>query len=202
MQPVEKTIIDRCARLVYRDYLQDPRPENMPILGDLYDLLREQAEKEAQYIATALEIYVNGSLNVFNHRSNVESRTASSAMTSRSWAKQLKGRSVCWSCRMQVWNRVTANRSAHKTTRSISTSSTCFLKEDRRPFHGGDLETLPKVGRHPIRASRRTSRICLLPARSRTSLKTPTSFICSTRPAETVRFWPSSWVFPRTSCPM
>ena len=52
LQPVQKTIIDRCVRLVYQDYLNDPRPENMPILEDLYDLLRAQDEKEAQYIAT------------------------------------------------------------------------------------------------------------------------------------------------------
>ena len=63
LQPVQKTIIDRCVRLVYQTYLNDPRPENMPILEDLYNLLREQEEKEAQYIATALEIYVTGSLN-------------------------------------------------------------------------------------------------------------------------------------------
>ena len=71
LEPVEKTIIDRCVRLVYRDYLADPRPENMPILEDLYNLLRKQSESEAQRIATSLEIYVVGSLNVFNHRTNV-----------------------------------------------------------------------------------------------------------------------------------
>ena len=65
---MEKTIIDRCVRMVYRDYLADPVPENMPILEDLYNALLTQEEKEAQYIATALEIYVTGSLNVFNHR--------------------------------------------------------------------------------------------------------------------------------------
>ena len=56
LAPVEKTIIDRCVRIVYRDYLNDPKPENMPILEDLYNALRAQDEKEAQYIATALEI--------------------------------------------------------------------------------------------------------------------------------------------------
>ena len=72
LQPVEKTIIDRCVRMVYRDYLNDPKPENMPVLEDLYQELRRQEEKEAQYVATALEIYVTGSLNVFNHRTNVD----------------------------------------------------------------------------------------------------------------------------------
>ncbi len=42
LQPVQKTIIDRCVRLVYQTYLNDPRPENMPILEDLYNLLRSQ----------------------------------------------------------------------------------------------------------------------------------------------------------------
>jgi len=68
--PAEKTIIDRCVRRVYQKYIADPRPENMPILEDLYNLLREQDEVEAQNIATSLEIYVTGSLNVFNHHTN------------------------------------------------------------------------------------------------------------------------------------
>ena len=71
LQPVEKTVIDRCVRLVYRNYIENPAPENMPILEDLYNTLLAQEEKEAHFIATALEIYVTGSLNVFNHRTNV-----------------------------------------------------------------------------------------------------------------------------------
>jgi len=68
----EKSVIDRCLPLVYQKYFADPKPENMPVLGDLYDCLRKQKEPQAQRIATALEIYVNGSLKVFNHRTNVE----------------------------------------------------------------------------------------------------------------------------------
>ncbi len=64
---MEKTIIDRCVRLVYQDYLSELLPEKMPILEDLYNLLRKQEEAELQRLATALEIYVNGSLKVFNH---------------------------------------------------------------------------------------------------------------------------------------
>jgi len=74
LQPTEKTVIDRCVRQVYRKYLEDPKPENIPILEDLYNLLLKQDEPEAKYVATALEIYVTGSLNVFNHRTNVELR--------------------------------------------------------------------------------------------------------------------------------
>ena len=116
LSPIERTIIDRCTRLVYRDYLQDPRPENMPILGDLYELLLKQAEPEAQNIATALEIYVNGSLNVFNHRSNIDMNNHRVlCFQLKSLGKALKEIGLLI---MQdaVWNRVTANRSKHKTT--------------------------------------------------------------------------------------
>ena len=72
LQPVDKTVIDRAVRNVYRPFLADPDPEKMPILGDLYDELLKQPEPEAARIAAALELYVSGSLNVFNHRTNVE----------------------------------------------------------------------------------------------------------------------------------
>lgn len=116
LSPIEKTIIDRCTRLVYRKYLQNPCPENMPILGDLYDLLREQSEPEAQNIATALEIYVNGSLNVFNHQSNIDMDSHRVlCFQLKSLGKALKEIGLLI---MQdaVWNRVTANREKHKTT--------------------------------------------------------------------------------------
>ena len=116
LKPVEKTIIDRCVRLIYNDYLNDPRPENMPILGDLYDTLRSQEEKEAQYIATALEIYVSGSLNVFNHRTNVNINNRIVAYDIKELGKQLKKIGMLI-VQDQVWNRVTVNREAHKSTR-------------------------------------------------------------------------------------
>ena len=116
LAPVEKTVIDRCVRIVYRKYLNDPVPENMPVLEDLYNALREQDEKEAQYIATALEIYVTGSLNVFNHRTNVDTANRVVCYDIKELGKQLKkiGMMIVQD---QVWNRVTRNRALHKTTR-------------------------------------------------------------------------------------
>jgi len=116
LQPVEKTVIDRCVRLVYRKYLDDPRPENMPVLEDLYNTLRAQEEKEAQFIATALEIYVTGSLNVFNHRTNVDINNRIVCYDIKELGKQLKQLGMLV-IQDQVWNRVTVNRSAGKTTR-------------------------------------------------------------------------------------
>ena len=130
LQPVEKTIIDRCVRLVYRNYLNDPRPENMPILEDLYDELRRQDEKEAQYIATALEIYVTGSLNVFNHRTNVNINSRIVAYDIKELGKQLKKIGMLI-VQDQVWNRVTINREAHKSTRYYIDEFHLLLKEEQ-----------------------------------------------------------------------
>ncbi len=116
LQPVEKTVIDRCVRMVYRDYLEDPRPENMPILEDLYNLLLKQDEKEAHFIATALEIYVTGSLNVFNHRTNVDIDNRIVCYDIKELGKQLKQLGMLV-IQDQVWNRVTVNRAQGRTTR-------------------------------------------------------------------------------------
>ncbi len=116
LAPVEKTVIDRCVRLIYRDYLEAPSPEKVPILEDLYQALRRQEEKEAQYIATALEIYVFGSLNIFNHRSNVNINNRIVCFDIKDLGKQLKKLGMLI-VQDQVWNRVTVNRAAQKTTR-------------------------------------------------------------------------------------
>ena len=128
--PVEKTIIDRCVRMVYRDYLSDPVPENMPILEDLYNELRRQEEKEAQYIATALEIYVSGSLNVFNHRTNINIANRIVSFDIKELGKQLKkiGMLIVQDA---VWNRVTVNREAHKSTRYYIDEMHLLLREEQ-----------------------------------------------------------------------
>ena len=90
LQPIEKTVIDRCVHQIYQKYFNDPKPENMPILEDLYDALLEQEEKEARHVATALEIYVKGSLNLFNHRTNVDIQNRLVCYDIKELGKQLK----------------------------------------------------------------------------------------------------------------
>ena len=130
LQPVEKTIIDRCVRLVYRDYLSDPRPEKMPILEDLYNLLRSQNESEAQHLATALEIYVTGSLNVFNHRTNVDINNRLVAYDIKELGKGLK-KIAMLILQDAVWNRVTVNRAAKRTTWFYIDEMHLLLKEEQ-----------------------------------------------------------------------
>ena len=130
LQPVEKTVIDRCVRLVYRDYLNDPKPENMPVLEDLYQLLLQQEEKEAQYIAKALEIYVTGSLNVFNHRTSIDIRSRVVCFDIKELGKQLKKLGMLI-IQDQVWNRVTANRAEKRSTRYYIDEMHLLLREEQ-----------------------------------------------------------------------
>lgn len=138
LQPVEKTVIDRCVRLVYRDYLADPKPENMPILEDLYNALLKQEEKEAQYIATALEIYVTGSLNVFNHRTNVDIQSRIVSYDIKELGKQLKKIGMLI-VQDQVWNRVTINREARKSTRYYIDEMHLLLKEEQTAAYSVEI---------------------------------------------------------------
>ena len=72
LQPIEKTVIDRCVRLVYRELALGIGSGDMPLLQDLYEELLKQPEPEARRVATALELYCTGSLNLFNHPTNVQ----------------------------------------------------------------------------------------------------------------------------------
>ena len=138
LEPVEKTIIDRCVRLVYRDYLAEPSPEKMPILEDLYNLLRKQAESEAQRIATTLEIYVTGSLNVFNHRTNVDITNRLVCYDIKELGKQLKKLGMLI-LQDQVWGRVTANRALKKTTWFYQDEFHLLLKEEQTAAYSVEI---------------------------------------------------------------
>ena len=138
LQPVEKTVIDRCVHQIYQKYFEDPRPENMPILQDLYESLLAQEEKEARHVATALEIYVTGSLNLFNHRTNVDINNRFVCYDIKELGKQLKkiGMLVVQD---QVWGRVTANRSAGKATRYYMDEFHLLLKEEQTAAYSVEI---------------------------------------------------------------
>ena len=138
LQPVEKTIIDRCTRLVYRDYLADPSPERMPVLGDLYEMLNRQTEPEAKHLATALEIYVTGSLNVFNHRTNVDLTNRLVCYDIKELGKGLK-KIAMLILQDQVWNRVTANRAAHRTTWYYCDEFHLLLKDEQTAAYSVEI---------------------------------------------------------------
>jgi type IV secretory pathway VirB4 component len=138
LKPVEKSIIDRCVRLIYADYLADPVPQNMPILQDLYDALADQEEKEAQHIRASLEIYVTGSLNVFNHRTNVNISNRLVCFDIKELGKQLKKLGMLI-VQDQVWNRVTLNRAEKRSTRYYMDEFHLLLKEEQTAAYSVEI---------------------------------------------------------------
>ena len=138
LAPVEKTIIDRAVRNVYRPFLADSDPKKMPILGDLYDELLKQPEPEAAHIASALELYVSGSLNVFNHRTNVELDNRLVCFDIKQLGKQLKKLGMLI-VQDQVWNRVTINRAEKKATRYYMDEFHLLLKEEQTAAYSVEI---------------------------------------------------------------
>ena len=138
LQPVEKTVIDRCVHQIYNRYFNDPRPENMPLLEDLYNALLQQEEKEAHHVATALEIYVKGSLSLFNHRTNVDIENRLVCYDIKELGKQMKkiGMLVVQD---QVWGRVTTNRAAGKSTRYYMDEFHLLLKEEQTAAYSVEI---------------------------------------------------------------
>ena len=138
LMPVEKTVIDRSVRNVYRPFLAAPDPAKMPILGDLYDELLRQPEPEAARVAAALELYVSGSLNVFNHRTNVELSNRLVCFDIKQLGKQLKKLGMLI-VQDQVWNRVTINRAEKKSTRYYMDEFHLLLKEEQTAAYSVEI---------------------------------------------------------------
>ena len=138
LQPIEKTVIDRCVHQIYQKYFDNPTPENMPILEDLYNALLKQEEKEAHHVATALEIYVKGSLKLFNNRTNVDIQNRLVCFDIKELGNQLKkiGMLVVQD---QVWGRVTANRSAGKSTRYYIDEFHLLLKDEQTATYSVEI---------------------------------------------------------------
>ena len=151
LEAIEKTVIDRAVQMIYQPYFADPRPENMPILGDLMNALLSQHIPEADRVAQALDLYVNGSLNFFNHRTTVDISNRLVCFDIKGLGKNLKKPGMLI-VQDAVWNTVTINR-------AIGRSTWYFVDEFHPSAEGGtdrrvqrrDLETVQKVGRHPHR---------------------------------------------------
>ena len=130
LEAIEKTVIDRAVQVIYRPYLADPRPENMPILSDLHQALLDQHIPEADRVAQALDLYVNGSLNVFNHRTNVNIENRIVAFDIKELGKQLKKLGMLI-VQDQIWGRVTQNRSQGKATWYFCDEFHLLLREEQ-----------------------------------------------------------------------
>lgn len=134
----ERSVIDRCVIKVYQNYFNNPVPENMPILEDLYNLLCVSPEPEAQNVATAMELYVTGSLNVFNHRTNVDITNRLVCFDIKELGTNLRKLGMLI-VQDQVWNRVSSNRSQRKATRYYIDEFHLLLKEEQTAAYSVEI---------------------------------------------------------------
>ncbi len=153
LQPIEKTVIDRCTRMVYQDYLAHPAPERMPVLGDLYDALRAQEEPEAKRLAAALEMYVKGSLSVLNHRTNVNLRSRLVCYDISGLSSNLKKPGML-TVQNSMWGRTAYNRSIGKSTRLYLDEFHLLLREPQTAAYTAEIyKRFRKFGGIPTSAT-------------------------------------------------
>ena len=111
--PKEKSIIDRCTTMVYLDYEKDKN--NIPTLCKLREKLLEQSEPEAKNLALSLELFTNGSLNIFAHETNVDINNRIVSFDIYKLGKQLKTMGLLIITDAML-NRVTENHKKGKRT--------------------------------------------------------------------------------------
>lgn len=139
LSPEERSIIDRCTRKVYMKYFENPTPDNMPILEDLYNLLCDYSSDNsaAQHVASSLELYVTGSLNLFNHRTNVDISNRLVCFDIKEVGNNLRKLAMLI-VQDQVWNRVSANR-GEKATRYYIDEFHLLLKEPQTAAYSVEI---------------------------------------------------------------
>ena len=138
LEAIERTVIDRAVQRIYQPYFADPRPENMPILSDLHDALTAQHLPEADRVAQALDLYVSGSLNFFNHRTTVDIQNRFVCFDIKELPKNLKKPGMLI-IQDQVWNRVTANRNAGVSTWYYADEFHLLLKEPQTAAYSAEI---------------------------------------------------------------
>lgn len=111
----EKSILDRCIRLTYQEYMQSFSEELTPTLKDFYDVLKKQKEPEAEGLATALELYTVGNLAVFSNKTNININNRIVCFDIKDLGKQLKPMGMLITLDA-IWNRIAENRKKGKHT--------------------------------------------------------------------------------------
>ena len=138
LEAIEKTVIDRAVQMIYQPYFADPRPENMPILGDLMNALLSQHIPEADRVAQALDLYVNGSLNFFNHRTTVDISNRLVCFDIKGLGKNLKKPGMLI-VQDAVWNTVTINRAIGRSTWYFVDEFHLLLKEEQTAAYSAEI---------------------------------------------------------------
>ena len=138
LQADEVSVLDKAVQAIYRPYLADPKPENMPILEDLYVELLSIGSAPAKYLANTLEPYVNGSQNFFNHRTNVELNNRIVCYDIKEISASLKALGMLV-IQDHVWSRVAANRALGKSTRYYADEFHLLLLSEQTAAYSAEM---------------------------------------------------------------
>ncbi len=111
----QKTIVDKCVRQIYKPFLENPTVENIPILEDLFNAFKDSNNVEGNELADALELYVHGSLNVFNNRTSINTNNRLICFNIKELGSNLRELGMLV-LQDHVWNKVTVNRNRSKRT--------------------------------------------------------------------------------------
>ena len=200
LQPIEKTVIDRCVRLVYREMALGLEPAKTPLLQDLYEELLRQPEPEARRVATALELYCTGSLNLFNHPTNVDLNSRVVCIVLKGLGENLR-KIAMHTTNEFVTAAVNANHAEGVATWCYFDEFHILLRDPlTASYFVAVWKMLRKKGCVPS-ALTQNVKTCWPAGRSKTFWTTRISWCCCRRRRATVRSWQSSSVFPSISSP-
>ena len=134
----ERSIIDKCVQRIYKHFIEnEPSVEKMPLLSDLQRELKNEGEI-ALRVSNSLEMFVNGSQNLFNHRTNIDMSNRIICFDIKELGNQLKKVGMLI-VQDTVWNRVSSNREKKKITRYYIDEFHLLLKEEQTAKYSAEI---------------------------------------------------------------
>lgn len=134
----ERSVIDKCVQRIYKNFIENqPSVEKMPLLSDLQHELKAEGDV-ALRVANSLEMFVNGSQNLFNHRTNIDMTNRIICFDIKELGNQLKKVGMLI-VQDTVWNRVSANREKKKITRYYIDEFHLLLKEEQTAKYSAEI---------------------------------------------------------------
>lgn len=156
-EPNDKSIIDRVIRIIFIPFIESKRVEDLPILEDFYNELSKQPGERAKFLKEALEVYVHGGLNFFNHRTNVDMNNRIICFDIKELGDQLKPLAMLI-VQETVWNRVAVNRANKVYTWYICDEFHMLLKDPQTALYSKEIyKRFRKWGGIPVAITQNVS---------------------------------------------
>lgn len=134
----ERSVIDKCVQRIYKNFIENsPNIAKMPLLSNLQNELKKEGEV-ALRVSNSLEMFVNGSQNLFNHHTNIDLSNRLICFDIKELGNQLKKVGMLI-VQDTVWNRVSVNRNQKKITRYYIDEFHLLLKEEQTAKYSAEI---------------------------------------------------------------